>query len=121
MDFLRYWRSWGALPGLRGLVSVISLVVTEKTADFVARIERLVQQEAHPNVATVVVEVPAVPSNFAVNWPADPEVKKRYRKDAEQEMRDEILSFYPRLDEALPMRVLAPKLLDLVQRYQIEA
>ena len=57
IDFLRYWRSWGALPGLRGLVSVVSIVVTQKTPEFVARMEQLVQQEAHSNVPAVVVEV----------------------------------------------------------------
>jgi len=120
IDFLRYWRSWGALPGLRGLVSVVSIVVTQKTPEFVARMEQLVQQEAHSNVPAVVVEVPAIPSNFAASWPTLPEVKKRYRSDAEQDMRAEILTFYPILDEPLPMGALAPKLLDLVQRYRIE-
>ena len=119
-DFLRYWRSWGALPGLRGLVSFVSIVVTQKTPAFTARIEQLVQKEAHAQVPAGVVEVPAIPSNFAASWPALPEVKKRSRSDAEEDMRAEILSFYPRLDEPLPMGTLAPKLLDLVQRYQIE-
>jgi hypothetical protein len=82
--------------------------------------EQLVQQEAHSNVPAVVVEVPAIPSNFAATWPTLPEVKKRYRSDAEQDMRAEILAFYPKLDEPLPMGALAPKLLDLVQRYRIE-
>jgi len=119
-DFLRYWRSWGVLPGLRGLVAVVSIVVTQKTPDFVAKMEKLVQEEAHANVPAVVVEVPAIPSNFAASWPALPDVKKKCRSDAEQDMRAEILSFYPRLDEPLPMAELAPKLLELVQRYESE-
>jgi hypothetical protein len=120
-DFLRYWRSWGALPGLRGLVSVVSIAVTRKSPDLVDTIEKLVQREAQSNVKAVVIEVPPIPAKSAIMWPSLSEVRKRCREGTEQDMSEEILGFYSKLDEDLPMGVLAPKLLDLVQRYQIEA
>jgi len=119
IDFLRYWGDWDALTGLRGLVSFVCMVVTRKK-DFKAKIEGLVQK-AQANVPVVVVEVPEIPSDSAASWTELPEVRRLCGSGVELDMRKKIRGFYPNPDEPLPMGVLAPKLLDLVQRYRIEA
>lgn len=118
--FLQYWRDWGPLPGLRGLVSFVALIRSTRDKDFVQRIEALAARESNDGVRMVVVEVPPVTCNHAVNWPTDPEVKKRYRADAQEDLCEDIQRLFPNISEPLSMSDLAPKLLQLLEKYSEE-
>lgn len=117
--FLKYWRTdWGPLPRLRALVCIVSIVFPSRDPEFVARIETLVQRERDAGLPAVTIELPEVRCDHAVNWPGDREVKARYRREAELELREEIGRLFTPSLETMPMRALAPKLMELIERYR---
>ncbi len=117
--FLTYWRDdlW-KLPGMRGLVSVVLVELSKRNDKTVKLIKRIVQENQHERVRAAVIEIPEVGRVHAASWASDPKVKKYYQPHFEQDLADAIRDLYIETAKPLPMRTLAPKLREFIQRYQ---